>query len=137
MLTPRDRSALTLALELLRDSRWSGKSRDSAAANRVRNAKVVIEWGLAAVTPLVDAIVYCGRAPYEPRLLRVRLALLLRALLRADRGDYGPRTWQCSRGLHRVMVWVNYDRATCLDCKTADGMHKAWRGITPMWQVPQ
>lgn len=143
-LTRRDRAALTLALCELRGSATSYGSAIEALKHHDGG-----DWP-PYLPPLLadcesemdDAIAETVgsrewyRQHYRNRdLLRARLALLLRALLRADAGDYGPLEWQCSRGLHRVMAWVNYDRATCRDCETAAHMHRAPRRITPLWEL--
>lgn len=86
-LSRRDRAAMVLALELLRDSAWDGHGRDSAATNRLANARDVM-W-LGDTFEIADAVSRHRYSQAAPRLLRARLALTLRALLRADAGDFG------------------------------------------------
>jgi hypothetical protein len=85
--TRRDIAALSLAYECLRDSGSLGTYR----------AKDALECGAEVSYALRVALRKC-----QSRLLRVRLALLLRVLLRVAAGDYGPGRWfagcQCPCG---------------------------------------
>ncbi|MFA7295654.1 MAG: hypothetical protein WC211_00540 [Dehalococcoidia bacterium] len=87
-LTRRDRKALEHGYECLRDI---GEPRIfSAAVNRALGEAVdVLPWSIARPMRELAA----QKVP-SARLLRARLALALRALLRADAGDCGPWTYR-------------------------------------------
>lgn len=104
-LTRRDRAAMQLAYECVR-SRWWSSARDSD----IRLAEDALFLGGRAASGILraseearEAIYFAGFAVEhfrEYRLLRARLALLLRVLLRADAGDFGnlwPRHIACTK----------------------------------------
>jgi hypothetical protein len=122
-MTRRDRCALALALEVLRaeSSQWAA-----------RLASDVLERGDDVAEALGEAVEgqrsldhhyrCCGGGPVSSasarRLLRARLALVLRAMLRADKGDFGPTEWH---------------GCNC----SCDGDRGGWlpRRITPLWEL--
>jgi hypothetical protein len=112
MLSRRDRAACQLALECLRAAP-RGEGWDHATS--------ALEHGDRAGPPLSRAL-DCTASEYGHRrvgrLLTARLALYVRALLRADRGDYGPTEWL---------------GCTC----SCDGDRGGWapRRITPLWEL--
>ena len=88
-LSRRDRCAMALALECCRAD---GDPADT------------LYYGGPMATLLAEAHTECSLELHDPwmermtdtrevRLLNARIALLLRAMLRADRGDFGP--WRC------------------------------------------
>jgi hypothetical protein len=100
---------------------------------------------VASLTDLsADLFEHVERAP---RLLRARLALYLRALLRADRGDCGP--WRCpvcalpwtpeygpsphprSTHFHCGLGATPHPSGTCHD---GERVARYGRRITPLWQ---
>jgi hypothetical protein len=65
------------------------------------------------------------------------LALAIRALLRAERGDFGTKhTAWCGRNPgHRTTHWVNHGLyAACVDCPEAVDEIRWSRRITPLWE---
>jgi hypothetical protein len=133
-LTRRDRAAMVLALECLRNYTHPLDARDAIqdahAALGLPNfgndgARVTLDLALAAT--LRGAWVWDGRAS---RLLRARLALLLRVMLRVDAGDDGPR--------ERIDEWFRDDRGPRLE---AEGWARTWGGwekrtpIRPLWEI--
>jgi hypothetical protein len=112
MLSRRDRAAIAIALECLRFAKWEP---DVAVAD----AYGILVAGERVAKATRDAVFGAwGIDGRGWRLLRARLALYLRALLRADRGDYGPTEW--------------------LGCScSCDGDRGGWapRRITPLWAL--
>jgi hypothetical protein len=115
----RDRAVVTLALECLRRSRSESSLRQAYSVTTVSD-------GL----PFVAGYVARGSgAPW--RLLRARLALYLRAVLRADRGDFGE--WRCDE----CGVQCYEDSRYCY--REGDGSRalpmEPTRRITPLWEL--
>jgi hypothetical protein len=123
-LTRRDRAALTLALHVLR----------SCGANAVHEAL----WPLGWVPDVYDAVEAAHAHGVPTRLLRARLALLLRVLLRVDKDDL--RRWRCPEHGRRV-AWDWHDghgeEWWCAECRR-------WRivkidpptcHIRPLWEI--
>lgn len=83
-LSRRDRAALELAYgQLLRESGWL------SYRNSRGGAYWVLPYG-GDVASAIQAAWHMSRPSTGDRLIKARVALLIRALLRADRGDYGP-----------------------------------------------
>lgn len=92
-------------------------------------------------------IAYCvERSDVDPRLLRARLALLLRAMLRAASGDLGRQTfgWFCaSCGTRSTLPdhcpWEGQGPGSCkCDKGCACQAPERWvqhRKMTPLWQI--
>lgn len=130
-LTRRERAALSLALEVLRRGvadhgsgyRWIR----GAAAFHVGSAYNALIYGRDDDGE--DPVPHPGEH-VDSRLLRARLALYLRARLRADRGDCG-RAWcpVCGRRVPLHHVSARY-------CLTVHGGRRTRlsRRITPLWQ---
>lgn len=130
MLTRRDRAAMVHAYELLRDNASAGNRawREGAATRVLADAETALRcsdlW--AQVNAQRWRIVGDGRddrAIYflGTRLLRARLALYLRAVLRADAGDFGPCPDDC---------WG------CRWSHVSDSFeHAPPRRITPLWEL--
>jgi hypothetical protein len=141
-LTRRDRAAMVLALECLRNYTHPLDARDAIqdahAALGLPNfgndgARVTLDLALAAT--LRETWVWDGRAT---RLLRARLALLLRVMLRVDKDDL--RRWRCPEHGRRV-AWDWHDghgeEWWCAECRR-------WRivkidpptcHIRPLWEI--
>ena len=86
MLSRRDRAACVLALECLRlvtSREWDD------TYNAISEAFDVLAKGGPFCATFYPEVHYAKRRT-EPRRLRARICLYLRALLRADRGDFGP-----------------------------------------------
>jgi hypothetical protein len=120
-LSRRDRAAMQLALETLRG--WRGHVAIEGAHDALRLADgAALDIGHAVRRELLHAydLAEIRRPDWvacRARLLRARLALYLRAVLRAERGDFGPTVW--------------------LGCTCAcDGDNGGWthRRITPLWE---
>lgn len=118
-LSRRDRYAMQLALEALRYVNeladiW--KCNDAYAS--LDKAMDALSLGRGPSDRILSAVVdYRSYDPHN-RIQRCRLALLLRAMLRADRGDYGPREWV---------------GCTC----HCDGVNGGWqfRRYVPLWDL--
>lgn len=129
-MTGTERASLRLALGVLRDRRRDDESALACARAALRAAF------LGAISrPLDEAWTgspWC--APVPCRVLIARLALYLRAVLRAERGDCGP--WRC-RGCGETVT----DHALLTRCYavTDDGratLVPVMREIRPLWQAP-
>ena len=127
MLSRRDRAACLLALECLREM-MSPVMSDAC----VRAAADVLESGGEVSVYLIFASLPEAIPTYQrARLLRARLALYLRALLRADRGDFGTRA-RCG--------WCNgtgcpAEDPRCSCCEHCDNgaiRRAPWR---PLWEL--
>lgn len=109
-MTRRDRYALALALECLR---WHGHRRNAEGC--IGCAQGALGYGERVAGVLLNAAYDAEREMWEDdrahRLLRARLALLLRVLLRAD----GLDAWSGAPG--------GYDMEGCEVCH--------WRGEVP------
>lgn len=124
-LSRRDRAALTLALVTLR----SAQDRTDVAAGV--GALLMGDPDSAAVGGLLLPIV---NGPIEGvRLLRARLALLLRAVLRADAGDYGNADAFCEPcdGKGR-MDWPREEYGAI--CSWCGGQTPRSRQQRPLWE---
>ena len=115
-MTRRDRAAMRLALEVLRRGGWTC----------IRDVRLVLVHGDAAR----ELAAHVPAAQWSPgdriaRLLRARLALYLRALLRADAGDYG-RAWCSLCGPRCPGVCECWDMGRRLGPRT--------RRYTPLWE---
>jgi hypothetical protein len=132
-LTRRERAAMQLALAIIRESvteygpgyRWI----DGYVCAVVSSADHTLRLG--QFLPLNDALFgsCCGTAP---RLVRARLALYLRARLRADAGDCGrttpiPLPAKCRHWMHEQ---DSDGRCGYLRCGCWTWTHR----ITPLWQ---
>jgi hypothetical protein len=138
-LTRRDRCALALALECLRDD-WGGTSRGVAASLSVSRAMDALRAACNGRDCCAYWLVVSLReVPMgNPRLLRARLALLLRVLLRVDRDDL--RRWRCPEHGRRVAWYWHDGRGEewwCAECRR-------WRivkidpptcHIRPLWEI--
>ena len=121
-MTRRDRAALVLAYELVR-----GGKRDFpwAALAALRAAQSDFARTLADAVDDADYPDDCWGPGCGPRrrrfsrVLRARLALLLRVLLRAEAGDYGPR--RCVECERSAMIWHGHRGST--------------RRYVPAWEV--
>jgi hypothetical protein len=131
-MTRRDRAALVLAYECLRSVDYDDPS-GYLPWKRVYSAECSLRSGSDAFTGLIVALVEAQRADDawipDPasqcgRLLRARLALLIRAVLRADAGDYGRMVCTCF-GEPR-------DVATHRDARYCEKPHPI--RYTPLWQ---
>lgn len=90
-LSRRDRAALVLAYEELRDNA-SGENRawrHGACTRVVARAKDALGYTSVGIALRAEYAEMC-RDYHSLRLLRCRLALAIRAILRADAGDFGP-----------------------------------------------
>jgi hypothetical protein len=98
----RDRAAMTLALECVRETIAVDDDddvRDDVASSRVRYALDAFLCALPGErADELRMYAVHARKRVNPRLLRARLALALRVFLRADAGDFGRcRTWVCDQ----------------------------------------
>lgn len=150
-LNRRDRAALVLAYEWCRASfRWT---RDSHRKHREEDAQFAaglateaLDLGGDAGEDIVAGTVKRNGGEtlrISSRLLRARLALYLRALLRADAGDFGPLRSYSIRydcGVCGANITGSGD-APCWNCgddKTAPKRKRTIYGrtrITPLWQL--
>jgi hypothetical protein len=135
-VTRRDRAATVLAYECVR---WHPLAEE--AEDALESAEKALSLPLwAPVDSLANVV---GRAlcyardnrrlldDRASRLLRARLALLLRALLRADAGDYGPSPVCARCGSPFVSPYVG--KAWCYGaCRRA--FVPTTRRITPLWE---
>lgn len=101
-MTRRDRASLVLALEAVRLFFTGGRAAftDDYACSSIEGAVECLGFGGETADVIVDAIPRNRRGGLlHPRLTRARLALLLRAALRAEGGiDVGARGARgCSR----------------------------------------
>ncbi len=105
MTRRRNRAALVLAYECVRRP-LVGRSRRAQSAALNEFALAVLWHGPRELMRMLEQATHV----VEARLLRARLALLLRVMIRADAGDYG--------------------RCPCSVCN--DGVRR--RGWRPLWQ---
>lgn len=129
-MTRRDRAACVLALECSRD-----KNPDC-----ITTAMQVLAYGGPIETwiALRRVILGEGLTHVVVRLVRARLALYLRALLRADAGDCGRVGMRCS------ICGANRGQRHCRCCAVHQGSVMcscwgAWKDrpalFTPLWQL--
>lgn len=131
VLTRRDRAACELALSMMHRQCWT--RRLTGFPSGVRD---VLGFGDEAACRLRGAVYWAlsdARKAVDHRLIRARLALYLRALLRAERGEFGPWSRQatglfCSRVNHHVDI---HGRCRVPSC----GCYNEHRRITPLWQL--
>lgn len=135
LLTRRDRAACVLAYECLRSPHWTTtRSRPLDADHRVGAAIVCLQQSSRGLWRHVKH--EWTKIDNDPRILRARLALALRALLRADADDYGGR-WACT-----VCGSKNYTHALftgrmvsrCNDCGEYGAPDWTIR-IRPLWEM--
>lgn len=130
MLSRRERCAMQLALEVLR-------SEPLEAEPALTDALVVLGIAHDHGSALCGVIERAGRWSRWPhamwgmerreRLIRARLALYLRARLRADRGDCG--LWKCTTCVTAVLPTKH-----CPFCERGRPRGEQHRRITPLWQ---
>ncbi len=124
-LSRRDRAACSLALECLRE--WA---RPVMACAAVRAAVEVLFEGSDCANAIVCSL------PEIPmyqrsRLIRARLALYIRAMLRADAGNFGPeRPWCVEHGD------VDFGQRPGRRCPSmwCEAVTLPSRRITPLWE---
>lgn len=137
----RDRAALCLALECLRALR----------KRQAFDAVMTVFWYASPVgvaheirDAMIDAYGLRDLCPYvsdrDLRLGRARLALLFRAMLRADAGDYGRFSrhggeWLVTgRSCSNTRHYVEPNTMRC-DANSCGCYEKAIRRITPLWEL--
>lgn len=128
-LTRRDRAAMVLALECLRA--------DSAFAEALRYGD---EQGFA-LWACVMGVTYAPE-PVGSRLLRARLALYLRALLRADEYERSDHGWNFSTPPVRTVVCDRcaqalpfYEVGDAVNACPMDGKPSRARYAIPLWEL--
>jgi hypothetical protein len=122
-LSRRDRAAMVLAYECIRDPRRRRPGSIEQVAIDALPEDMRAAWEVSRFT---GPGVYGGRSW---RLLRARLALALRALLRADAGEDGRVCWTCD-GWRWVIV--GRERELCPACGGSGSA--PWR---PLWEAPE
>lgn len=141
-MTRRDRAAMALALECARDAacRIDAETAMESACEALRNGgpmAYAIRSGVLWAQELW-AIADRGREGFVGwrrlcLVLRARLALLLRALLRADAGDFGSRRLWCPACCsRRVATSRNGGPWACEVCGTPGVFTPR---ITPLWEL--
>lgn len=134
-MTRRDRAALTLALECLREieSGWDAWG-DFDPLHQAMCALDI--GGLDAST--IRFNVYCAQPHADPWLLRARLALLIRAVLRSDAGDMGR--WSRGRffcaSCGETVDWslsVGPTTACVCPCPRVEAHERV--PIRPLWEI--
>jgi hypothetical protein len=135
MLSRRDRAACALALECLRQMR-ADLSRNPAVGVALGSAHVALDAPAVSGRSVENISTALAVSVYRmpARLLRARLALYLRALLRADVGDLGP-LWCNTCGWLGAGTYMAGDR--CGSCRRyAHGPIGEYgpRRITPLWE---
>lgn len=125
-LSRRDRAAMVMSLAVLRSVPRTarGEVMLEGAAVVLREAHGALTFGHSALLPRSVWLVTREGAP--PRLLRARLALALRAMLRADAGDCGPvRCPSCGARGHVAL-------GQCF--AGAHAIVRVGKRIAPLWQ---
>jgi hypothetical protein len=129
-LSRLDRAACVHALEILHSRH--------RPLHALHTAKLLLSYGTEALTPLL-ASVPLAVGWDESRLFRARLALALRAILRADESDFGSyemetRCQKCSD----VHTWRGEPASLICVQESCDGYTEPvdWRlyRYTPLWQ---
>lgn len=128
-MTRRDRAALVLAYECVRQRcgavpgrpHWTWTYKDV-----LEMAREALDLGDSGTDALAATLVYMSDWRHYDRVLRARLALLLRALIRADAGDFG-RTWCVPCGEHNPAGCECWDEGRDLGPRS--------RRITPLWTL--
>lgn len=130
-LTRRERAAMRLALEVLRfDVRYRGSPRCALEAETdVHEAVAALRFG--GVDEGVSAAVRTVNCDaLTAALVRARLALYLRARLRADRGDFG-RWWVVDApGEDEPLMYARHGDAEITAGLTGGTVHRA----VPLWE---
>jgi hypothetical protein len=87
----------------------------------------------------LDAVSIARHAHTPPRILRARLALYIRALLRADKGDFGPDWFWCPAcgggggcSSYNGSPWICNGPTRGGMCRTPGFLT---RRITPLWEL--
>lgn len=132
-MTRRDRAALVLAYEVLRA--WGDPCGQRAAVHAsglCSRALDALRLGDDVSRAIFDA--YMSGPWIDPRLLRARLALLLRVLLRADAGDFGEVA--CER-CGSVGDGTHERGEACGACWVRYGTWSSYRPrrYTPLWDA--
>ena len=133
-MTRLDRARIALAYEYLRGVRW----RHGFGSSFYKGAcEFAIDAALHSAPPGVSTQARPYFLTHVPaRVLRARLALYLRALLRADAGNFGPQTRRPRpRAFCRSVEHNRYDDALGLRCRSA--ACDCWvftRRIRPLWE---
>lgn len=122
MLTRRDRCAMALALECVRG--------DNGVAAFMRARRALALGGFGSTSAQVYDAFSDAIALGAWRLLRARLALLLRAMLRADAGDFGPCVCRDCGHAYRPGPWERCEAGT----ERWHGCRGVHRRITPAWE---
>lgn len=119
-MTELDRAALRHAYLLLRSG--------NPGASRVLDTGGAVSWRLHV--EVLRATYGDDEEHVEPRMLRARLALAIRAILRADRGDCGRARCSGCRCVTRNNAAIV--RGWCSCCEE----RAEWRRdrITPLWE---
>jgi hypothetical protein len=133
-MTRRDRAALSLALEVLR-AEYGSAGLAADVLERGDDAAGALGEAVEGQRNLDHHYRCCGGGPVSSasarRLLRARLALVLRAMLRADAGDYGPRMCRDCGGPYPRGVWE--------PCRAGTEHWHGCRGVaaayTPLWEL--
>lgn len=132
-LSRRDCCALALALECLRRPGWRDLKRTML---EVQACLDLADHG----SPLLTTFPYGSYPMRLARVVRARLALFIRATLRADRGDCGPPLCQCGRPMVQHS-WVDggwsHEWATeCVSDEDHELMpHPHWVGpVRALWE---
>lgn len=120
-MTRRDRAALVLAYECLRGGDQFGA------------ASAVLAHGDALAREL-QRTAHRAWEDTGTRAVSIRLALLLRALLRADAGDFGRRVglW-CPRCERNALVWTGGEGRGC--CVRCGAYPVRVAPMKPLWQL--
>jgi hypothetical protein len=116
-MTRRDRAAMRLALEVLR-AEYGSAGLAADVLERGDDAAEALGEAVEGQRNLDHHYRCCGGGPVSSaesarRLLRARLALVLRAMLRADKGDYGE--------------------IACTGCGDSDSYHRPGDGCRDCW----
>lgn len=124
-LSRRDRAAMQLALEWLRENPWH-------MVDRIDAAERALFLG-GSTSRRVQRGMHGFASRSQPwRMTRARLALCLRAVLRADRGDCGPKRKRCPACGWREGIASEALTDAMRDCD--EWPRDEWRPYRPLWE---
>lgn len=130
----RDRAGLLAGLECLRLYASAKPRHHANVVDAVEYACEGLDVGISLCEDILAAIPRTRRGELtgNVRLTRARLGLLIRALLRADRGDFArvPRCPGCSLEVHLFEIGEVTDGPCPVTRR-----HERVRGAMPLWEL--
>lgn len=135
-LSRRDRAAAEWCLSLLRALPRGHEDKGTHDACLILAAWPMPGDGFLAHVSVAWRQAFVGKQRVSARLLRARLALYLRALLRASAGDFGDRApwFECPD--HPREERIGPDRGKCCSRPIREWVLRHPRPMRPLWNLP-